>query len=123
MKAKDWQKATQLVQERQSHAAMVDTSKLSRFPLSELPVDQSTPPAVLQEPYIPLVTSTPVCVLQDSQHMMDSAQDEFPFQQVLPNVSQQSLYPSLVVMGTSLNTSVTPLIPFSRRVINDIEEQ
>ena len=26
-------------------------------------------------------------------------------------------------MGTSLNTSVSPLIPFSGRVINDIEEQ
>ena len=40
MKAKDWQKATQLVQERQSQAAMAETSKLSSFPLNELPVDQ-----------------------------------------------------------------------------------
>ena len=43
MKAKDWQKATQLVCERQSQAAMADTSKLSSFSLNELPVDQSGP--------------------------------------------------------------------------------
>ena len=37
MKAKDWQKATTLVWE----TAMADTSELSSFSLSELPVDQS----------------------------------------------------------------------------------
>ena len=37
MKAKDWQKATQLVRERQSQAATTDTSVLSSFLLSELP--------------------------------------------------------------------------------------
>ena len=34
MKAKDWQNATQLVHERQSQAAMADTSELSSFSLS-----------------------------------------------------------------------------------------
>ena len=101
---------------------MADTSELGSFPLSELPLDQSRPPMVIQGSYIPLSTSTPICVPQDNQHTMDSAQDESPFQQILPNVSQQSLYPSLSAMGTSLNTSVSPLIPFSRRVINDIDE-
>ena len=36
MKAKDWQKAAQLVHERQSQVAMTDTSELSSFSLSEL---------------------------------------------------------------------------------------
>ena len=44
MKAKDWQKAAQLVQERQNQAATADASELSSFSLSELPVDQSGPP-------------------------------------------------------------------------------
>ena len=39
MKTKDWQKAIQLVQEGQSQAATADTSKLSSFSLSKLPVD------------------------------------------------------------------------------------
>ena len=55
--------------------------------------------------------------------MMDNVQDESPFQQVIPSIPQQSLYPSLAALGTSLNTDVSPPIPFSRRVTNDIEEQ
>ena len=39
MKVKDWQKATQLVRERQSQAATADTSELSSFSFSKLPVD------------------------------------------------------------------------------------
>ena len=64
MKAKDWQKATQLVQERQSQAAMADTCELSSFSFSELPVDKSGPPTVIHRPYVPLSTSTPVMYYQ-----------------------------------------------------------
>ena len=42
MRAKDWQKANQLMCERQNQAA-TDTSELSSFSLIELPVDQSGP--------------------------------------------------------------------------------
>ena len=72
---------------------------------------------------MPLFTSTPIHVSQDNQQPMDSAPDEFPFQQVIPSIPQQSLYPSLTVMGTSINTIVSPSISFARKVINDIEEQ
>ena len=58
----------------------------------------------------------------DNQQNTEAAQDESSFQQAIPNISQQSLYPSLVAMGTSVNTAISPSIPFSRRVINDIEE-
>ena len=60
---------------------------------------------------------------QDNQQTMDSAPDESPFQQVIPSIPQQSLYPSLAALGTSINTAISQPIPFSRRVINDIEEQ
>ena len=122
MKAKDWQKATQLVQERQSQAAMANTRELSSFSLSELPVNQSRPPTVTHRPYVLLSTSMPVCVPSDKQQTTEAAQDESPFQQVIPNLSQQTLYPSLAAMGTTINTSISPSIPFSRRVINDIEK-
>ena len=103
--------------------ATADSSELSSFSLSELPVDESGPPTVLQGPYVPLSTSTPICMPQGNQQMMDSTQDESPFQQVIPSLQQQSLYPSLTALGSSLNTAVSPLMPFSRRVINDIVEQ
>ena len=60
---------------------------------------------------------------QDNQPTTDSALDESPFQKVIPGIPQQSLYPSLAALGTRINTAVTPPIPFSRRVINDIEEK
>ena len=60
---------------------------------------------------------------QGNQQMMDSTPDESPFQQLIPNILQQSLYPSLAALGTSVNTVVSSPIPFSRRVINDIEKQ
>ena len=122
MKVKDWQKATQLVKERQNQAATTDTSELSSFSLSELPVDQSGPPTVIHGPYVPLSTSTPVHVPSDNQQTTGATQDESSFQQVIPNIPQQSLYPSLAAMGTSLNTAILPSIPLSRRVINNIEE-
>ena len=87
---------------RQNQVATTDTSELSSFSLSELPVDQSGPPAMIQT--------------------TEAAQDELSFQPVIPNVLQQSLYPSLVAMGSSPNTAISPSIPLSRRVINDIEE-
>ena len=123
MEAKDWQTTAKLIRERQIQTATADSSQLSSFPLSELPLDDSGPPTVLQGPYIPLCTSTPVHVSQDNQPPTDSAPDESPFQQVIPSILQQSLYPSLAEMGTSINTKVSPSIPFTRKVINDTEEQ
>ena len=79
MKAKDWQKATQFVQERQNQAATADTSELSSFSLSELPVDQSGPPALMQGPHEPLSTSTPVHVPSDNNQYTEATQDESSF--------------------------------------------
>ena len=101
---------------------MANTGELSSFSLTKLPVYQSRPPTVIHGPHVPLSTSTPVCVPSDNQQTTEAVQDESSFQQVIPNLSQQSLYPSLVAMGTTINISIPPLIPFSRRVINDIEE-
>ena len=58
---------------------MADTSELSSFSLSELPVDQSVPPTVIHGPYVPLSTSMPVHVPSDNQQTTEAAQDESPF--------------------------------------------
>ena len=101
---------------------MDDTSELSSFSLSELPVDQSRPPTMIHRPYVPLSTSMPVCMPSENQQTTEATQDESSFWQFIPNISQQSLYPSFTAMRTSINTSISPSIPFSSRVINDIEE-
>ena len=72
MKVKDWQKATQLVLERQNQAATTDTSELSSFSLSELLVDQSGPPTLMQESYVLLLTSTPVHASPDNNQYTEA---------------------------------------------------
>ena len=86
MKATDWKNTAKLIKERQSQMATADTSELSSLPLSELSVDESRPPTVLQGPYMPLSTSTHICVPQGIQQTMDSALDASPFQQVIPSI-------------------------------------
>ena len=76
MKVQDWQKATQLVCERQNQAAIADTSELSSFSLSELPVDQSGPPTLIHGPYVPLSTSTPVHMPSDNHQSIEATLEE-----------------------------------------------
>ena len=61
MKAKDWQNAAKLIRERQNQVAKADSSELSSFSLSELPVDESGPPTVLQGPFPYLQAHPFVC--------------------------------------------------------------
>ena len=110
------------MQERQNQAATTDTSKLSSFSLSELPVDQSGPPALMQGPYVPLSTITLVHMPSDNNQYTEATQDEMSFWQVIPNILQQSPYPSLAAVESSPNTALSPSIPLARRVINEIEE-
>ena len=58
---------------------MADISELSSFSLSELPVNQSGPPTVIHEPYVPLSTSMPVHVPSDNEQTTEPAQDETSF--------------------------------------------
>ena len=85
-------------------------------------MDQSEPPALMQGPYAPLSTSTPVHAPSDNNQYTEAIQDESSFWQVIPNIPQQSLYPSLAAMGSTPNTVLSPSIPLARRVINEIEE-
>ena len=119
---KHWQKAAQLLQERQNQAATADTSELSSFSLSELLADQSGPPTLMQGPYVPLSTSTPVHASPDNNQYTEATEEESSFRKVIPNILQQSLYPSLAAMGSSPNTALSSSMSLTRRVINEIEE-
>ena len=85
-------------------------------------MDQSGPPTLIQGPYVPLSTSTPVHTPSDNNQYTKATQDESSFWQVIPNIPQQSLYPSLAAMGSSPFTALSTSIPLTRRVINEKEE-
>ena len=57
MKPTDWQNTTKFVQR---NATLADSNQLSSLPLSELSLDSSGPPTVLEGATAPLSTSTPV---------------------------------------------------------------
>ena len=76
----------------------------------------------MQGLYVPLLTSTSVHAPSDNNQYTDATQNESSFWQVIPHIPQQSLYPSLAAMGSSPNTALSPSIPLTRRVINEIEE-
>ena len=83
-------------------------------------MDQSGPTTLMQGPYVPLSTSTPVHAPSDNNQYEEATEDKSSFWQVIPSILQQSLYPSLAAMGSSLNTALSPSL--ARRVINEIEE-
>ena len=84
-----------------------------------VPIDQSGPPSVIHGIPAPVIRSMPIQAPTRNQSTAEATQDETSYRQVIPNIPQQSLYPSLVAMGTSINTSVSPEMSFSRRVIQD----
>ena len=59
---------------------------------------------------------------QEVQPTTEDAQDELPNRQLIPNVSPQQLYPSLVAMSSGMHLETSSLISFTRKVINDVEE-
>ena len=58
-----------------------------------------------------------------NQQPADSAHEGSLYQQVIPGIPPHSLYPTLVALRTGTELAIAPPIPFSRRIINDIEKQ
>ena len=59
MNLSDWIKATTLVTQQKQEAATTDTDQLSSMPLSQLAMDDSSPPVVQYGMHVPTATSTP----------------------------------------------------------------
>ena len=102
---------------------MADSNQLSSLPLSELSLDSSGPPKVLEEALAPVSTSMPICVQQDNQQGSDDTPDNQPYQPIIPGISHASLYPALSALSSEVLTQTGSTIPYYEQVINDIEKQ
>ena len=91
MNLSDWIKAATLVTQQKQEAATTDTDQLSSMPLSQLAMDDSSPPVVHYGMHIPTATSTPT----HTEVHMHSSQQEDSYQQIIPGIPQGSLYPTL----------------------------
>ena len=59
MNLSDWIKAATLVTQHKQEAAMVETDQMSSVPLSQIAMDDSSPPVVQYGTHVPIAASTP----------------------------------------------------------------
>ena len=101
MNPSDWRKATALVTQHKQEAAMAETNQLSSMPLSQIAIDDSGLPVVHYGTHMPVAATTPtgrVAHVHSSQH-------EDSYQQIIPRMSQGSLYPTLSSLSSRLVAS------------------
>ena len=96
MNPSDWIKAAALVTQQKQEAATADTDQLSSMPLSQLAMDDSSPPVVHYGMHVPAATSTPTHT-EVSTH---SLQQEDSYHQIIPDIPQGSFYPTLASLGS-----------------------
>ena len=101
MNPSDWIKAATLVTQQKQEAATADTDQLSSMPLSQLAMDDSSPPVVHYGMHVPAATSTPT----HTEVHMHSLPQEDSYQQIIPGIPQGSLYPTLSSLTSEVITS------------------
>ena len=92
----DWRKGATLVTQHKQEVAMAEMDQLSSMPLSQIAIDDSSPPIVHYGRHMPTAASTPT----DTDVHTHSSQQEDSYQQIFPGIPQGSLYPTL----SSLNS-------------------
>ena len=97
----DWIKAAALVTQHKQEAATTETDQLSSMPLSQLAMDDSSPPVVHYGMHKPAATSTPT----GTEVHMHSSQQEDSYQQIMTGIPQDSLYPTLSSLSSEAITT------------------
>ena len=104
MNLSDWIKAAALVTQHKQEAAITETDQLSSMPLSQLTMDDSSPPVVHYGMHVPTVTSTPT----GTEVHMHRSQQEVSLSANNTSYSQRFIIPYFII--TQLRSST-----FSRR--------
>ena len=99
MNPSDWIKAAALITQQKQEAATADTDQLSSMPLSQLAMDDSSPPVMHYGMRMPTV-STPTHTEMDTY----ISQQEDTYQQIIPGIPQGSLYPTLASLSSEERT-------------------
>ena len=100
MNPSDWIKAAALITQQKQEVATADTDQLSSMPLSQLTMDDSSPPVVHYGMHMPAATST----LTHMEMDIYTLQQEDTYQQIIPGIPQGSLYPTLASLTSEERT-------------------
>ena len=118
MNLSDWTKAAALITQQKQEAATADTDQLSSMPLSQLAMDDSSPPVVHYGMHEPAASSTPTHVEMDTY----TSQQEDTYQQIIPGIPQGSLYPTLASLSSKERTSPEETQTLHNKVSKGLEK-
>ena len=114
MNPSNWIKAAALVTQHKQEAAITETDQLSSMPLSQLAMDDSSPPVVHYGMHVPTATST----LTGTEVHVHSSQQADSYQQIIPGIPQGSLYPTL----SSLSSEAVPSQEEAQSLCNKVSK-
>ena len=92
MNPSDCIKAAALVTQHKQEATMAEMDQLSSMPLSQIAIDDSSPPVVHYGMYMSTPTGTDVHA--------HSSQQEDSYQQIIPGIPHGSFYPTLSLLSS-----------------------
>ena len=101
MNPSDWIKAAALVTQHKQEAATAETDQLNSMPLSQIAIDDSSPPIVHYGMHMPIAASTPT----GTDVHAHSSQQEDSYQQIIPGIPQGSLYLTLSSLSSGVVAS------------------
>ena len=118
MNPSDWRKEAALVTQHKQEAAMAETDQLSNIPLSQIAIDDSSPPTVHYGMHMPIAASIPT----GTDVHMHISQQEDSYQQIIPGIPQDSLYPTLSPLSSGAVASDTDVQSLCDKVTKGLDK-
>ena len=118
MNPSNWRKAATLVTQHEQEAAIAKMDQLSSMPLSQIAIDESSPPMVHYGTQMLVAASTPT----GSDVHTHSSQQEDSYQQIIPGIPQGSLYPTLSSLSSGAVASDTDIQSLRAKVTKGLDK-
>ena len=107
-----------MVTQHEQEATMAEMDRLSSMPLSQIAIDDSSPPIVHYGTHMPIAASTPT----GTDVHTHSSQQEDSYQQIIPGIPQDSLYPTLSSLSSGAVTSDTEVQSLCDKVSKGLDK-
>ena len=118
MNLSDWRKVAALVAQHKQEAAMVEIDQLSSMPLSQIAIDDSSPPRVHYGTHVPIAANAPT----GTDVHVHSSQQEDSDQQMIPGIPQGSLYPTVSSLSLGAVASDTDVQSLRDKVTKGLDK-
>ena len=118
MNPSDWRKAAALFTQHKQEIAMAEMDQLSSMPLSQITIDDSSPTILHYGMHMPIAASTPT----GTDVHVHSSQQEDSYQQIIPGITQGSLYPTLSSLSSGAVASDTEVRSLCDKVTKGLDK-